>query len=156
MKNTVLKFKKERIGETRVSDYFSKDVYLANIKERFPELKSFFKIGTIDDNYTIEALTNHVYSNPNLWDFIMLLNDRDPLFDMPYDYDILAGFAESKLDEFMRQHPRINITDKRKQELYAEFLLEVIAENERNRSIEAFDPKHLSAIITTLRQEGVI
>ena len=129
---------------------------MANIKERFPELKNLFKIGTIDDNYTIEALTNHVYSNPNLWDFIMLLNDRDPLFDMPYDYDTLAVFAESKLDEFMRQHPRINITDERKQELYAKFLLEAVSENERNRSIEAFDPKHLSAIITTLRQEGVI
>ena len=63
MKNTVLKFKKEKIGKTRVSDYFSKDVYLADIKDRFPELKNFFKIGTIDDNYTIEALTNHVYSN---------------------------------------------------------------------------------------------
>ena len=156
MKNTVLKFKKEKIGKTRVSDYFSKDVYLADIKDRFPELKNFFKKGTIDDNYTIEALTNHVYSNPNLWDFIMLLNDRDPLFGMPYDYDTLAVFAETKLKKFLEQHNKIVISVERQKELYDEFLIEASKENERNRSIEAFDPKYLSTIITTLRQEGVI
>ena len=156
MKNTVLKFKKDKIGAYRVSDYFSKNTDLRDLDIKFPELAKLFKSGTIDDNSTIEGLTNHIYSNPNLWDFITLINERDPLFGMPYDYDTLIVFAENRLKEFLKQHPRINITQDRKDELLAKYRKEIIEENEKNRTIVAFDPKHLSSVITALRQKGVI
>lgn len=156
MKNTVLKFKKDKIGTYKVSDYFSKNTDLRDLDIKFPELAKLFKSGTIDDNSTIEGLTNHIYSNPNLWDFITLINERDPLFGMPYDYDTLLMFAENRLKEFLKQHPRINITQERKKELLEKYRQEIIEENEKNRTIVAFDPKHLSAVITALRQKGVI
>lgn len=156
MKNTVLKFKAEKIGETEVRDYFSKNTNLTKIKEDFPELAKYFKKGGFRDNDTPERLTNMLYSNPDLWDFILLTNDRNPLFDLPYDYDTLKTAAEDKLDLFIKQHPRISISEERKKELLIDFMKDLDIKNEKNRILEAVEPKNLSYVITTLRQAGVL
>lgn len=156
MKNTVLKFKAEKIGETKVRDYFSKNTNLTKIKEDFPELAKYFKKGGFRDNDTPERLTNMLYSNPDLWDFILLTNDRNPLFDLPYDYDTLKTAAEDKLDLFIKQHPRISISEERKKELLIDFMKDLDIRNEKNRILEAVEPKNLSYVITTLRQAGVL
>lgn len=156
MKNTVLKFKAEKIGETQVRDYFSKNTNLTKIKEDFPELAKYFKKGGFRDNDTPERLTNMLYSNPDLWDFILLTNDRNPLFDLPYDYDTLKTAAENKLDLFIKQHPRISISEERKKELLIDFMKDLDIRNEKNRILEAVEPKNLSYVITTLRQAGVL
>lgn len=156
MKNTVLKFKAEKIGETEVRDYFSKNTNLTKIKEDFPELAKYFKKGGFRDNDTPERLTNMLYSNPDLWDFILLTNDRNPLFDLPYDYDTLKTAAEDKLDLFIKQHPRVSISEERKKELLIDFMKDLDIRNEKNRILEAVEPKNLSYVITTLRQAGVL
>lgn len=156
MKNTVLKFKAEKIGEIKVRDYFSKNTNLTKIKEDFPELAKYFKKGGFRDNDTPERLTNMLYSNPDLWDFILLTNDRNPLFDLPYDYDTLKTAAEDKLDLFIKQHPRITFSDERKRELLIDFMKDLDIRNEKNRILEAVEPKNLSYVITTLRQAGVL
>lgn len=156
MKNTVLKFKAEKIGEIKVRDYFSKNTNLTKIKEDFPELAKYFKKGRFRDNDTPERLTNMLYSNPDLWDFILLTNDRNPLFDLPYDYDTLKTAAEDKLDLFIKQHPRISISEERKKELLIDFMKDLDIRNEKNRILEAVEPKNLSYVITTLRQAGVL
>lgn len=156
MKNTVLKFKAEKIGEIKVRDYFSKNTNLTKIKEDFPELAKYFKKGGFRDNDTPERLTNMLYSNPDLWDFILLTNDRNPLFDLPYDYDTLKTAAEDRLDLFIKQHPRISISEERKKELLIDFMKDLDIKNEKNRILEAVEPKNLSYVITTLRQAGVL
>lgn len=156
MKNTVLRYKLEKIGETKIRDYFSKNVNLYKIKEDFPQLAKYFKNGSIEDNDTPERLTNMLYSNPDLWDFILLTNNRDPLFGLPYDFDSLRIRAENRFDKFMNEHPRINITPERKSEILMEFIKEIELENESNRVLQAVQPKNLSTVITTLRQAGVI
>lgn len=156
MKNTVLKFKKEKIGKRRVSDYFSRNVRIDDIGERFPEIGKLLKTGIIDDNSTLESLTNYLYSNPNLWDFIMLLNNRDPLFDLPYDYDTIVALSNSKYEKFIEQHPRVSITEERKEEMIQAFIDEISIENEKNRDIIAVDAGNLTKVITILRQEGVL
>ena len=156
MKNTVLKFKKEKIGKRRVSDYLSRNIRMDNIGERFPEIGKLLKTGIIDDNSTLESLTNYLYSNPNLWDFIMLLNNRDPLFDLPYDYDTIVALSNSKYEKFLEQHPRVSITEERKEEMIQTFIDEISKENEKNRDITAVDAGNLTKVITILRQEGVL
>ena len=156
MKNTVLRYESEKIGETKIRDYFSKNVNLYKIKEDFPQLAKYFKNGSMTDNDTPERLANMLYSNPDLWDFILLTNNRDPLFGLPYDFDSLRVRAGNRLDKFMNEHPRINITPERKSEILMEFIKELELENESNRVIQAVQPKNLSTVITTLRQAGVI
>lgn len=156
MKNTVLKFKKEQLSNTQVYDYFSRDVDLSDIKERFPEIAKYFKKVRLMDNETPEQVSNSTYSNADLWDFLTLTNNRDPLFGFPYDSDIVSNLAEDKLSKFLKEHPRINISQERKSELLQEFTDEIYSENEKNRVIEAVEPKNLSNVILVLRQAEVL
>lgn len=156
MKNTVLKYKTEQIGKYKVRDYFSKEVHLHVIKERYPELSKFFIKRKLGDNGIIEGIANELYSNPNLWDFLLLINDKDPLFGLPYGFDVLAARAENRLKEYLKQLPKINITEERKQELYEQFLDEIVKENEGKREFEMVDPSKISSVITKLRQDGII
>lgn len=156
MKNTVLKFKSENIGDIKVRDYFSKNIRIDNITTIYPELAKYFKMGNIVDNGTAEGVTNELYSNVNLWDLILLINNLDPLFGMPYDIDALVSAAEQKMERYLETHPKINISDRRKEEIYEEFFEEIRDQNEKNRRFNLIDPKFLNNVITKLRQEGII
>lgn len=156
MKNTVLKFKKEQFSNTQVYDYFSRDVDLSDIKEKFPEIAKYFKKVRLMDNETPEQVSNSTYSNADLWDFLTLTNNRDPLFGFSYDIDVVSKLAEDKLSKFLKEHPRINISQERKSELLQEFIDEIYSENEKNRVIEAIEPKNLSNVILILRQAEVL
>ena len=151
MKNTILKYKKEEIGDKKVRNYFSKNPRL-NIREDFPKLAKYLSTVTIEDNTTPEKITNEVYENTDLWDFLLIINEKDPLFDMPYDYDTLRNTADRMLERYMEVHPRINITEERKKELLNKFVHELDLQNEKNRIIEGIEPRNLSYVITTLRQ----
>lgn len=156
MKNTVLKFKSENIGDVKVRDYFSKNVRIDNITTIYPELMKYFKMGNIVDNGTAEGVTNELYSNVNLWDLILLINNLDPLFGMPYDIDALTSAADRKMERYLEKNPKINISEERESEIYEEFFEEIREQNEKNRAFNLIDPKYLSTVITKLRQEGII
>ncbi|EAL4082852.1 hypothetical protein DFW61_10990, partial [Campylobacter coli] len=38
----------------------------------------------INANDFIESVSNRLYNDPNLWDLLMLINNKDALSDMPY------------------------------------------------------------------------
>lgn len=156
MKNTVIKYKREKIGEHHVRDYFSNTVKVRNIDEDFPELSKYFISATLPDNLTPESFTNAVYASPSLWDFFLLTNKREPLNGMPYDFDTLNELVNSRFEQFMEEHPRINITRERKEELYQQFMDEIDLRNEKNRIVNVVEPKNLSHVIQTLRQAKAI
>jgi hypothetical protein len=98
--NTMSDIEKSGVTETYVyQDYTSKN--WEEIKSWIDSLDSdFFDYYQLQNNPSIEAVAYDIYGIADFWDIIMIINDRNPLFDLPYDYDTLTEFVESKIEKF--------------------------------------------------------
>jgi len=105
MKNTLLNY-----------DKFSSYKYIANDYTSIltlPELQdtTYIEYVQLDENQTIEQVSYALYGTPDYWDILVLINNRDPLFDMVYSFDIVDGIAGDKVLNYLSNYSGVYKAD---------------------------------------------
>lgn len=102
MDNSVVNFKKENIDGFEISDYRSKDF------SKFKEIqKDQFKSLDVFNNSLIEGISYNIFNNTDYWDLLLLINDKDALFDMVYDFDTIKDIVEESIQSYFFNPERI-------------------------------------------------
>lgn len=149
MKNSTIKYDKRITENYTVEDYTSKDfrkIY------NMPETKStdWVEYITLNDGQTIEQVSQILYDNPDYWDILMLINGRDPLFDMPYNFDVLSNLAEAQISKYALEYSGVY-----KQETFNQLAVEKLAQlenrNEELRTLKVVKPSKINDFIKLLR-----
>ena len=103
MTNSVLNYDYEELDEFIVSDYTSKKIDLYNILQEMKDnnrLNEFFEVYRIMDDDKLERISYAVYGTTDYWDILLQLNDRNPLFELPYNLDTTFEKAEAFWDYY--------------------------------------------------------
>lgn len=151
MKNTLLNYDKEELDEFIVSDYFSKDINIFNLIDG---LDDYIEIYTIADNDKLERVSLEIYGTTDYWDIILMLNDRNPLFDMPLDYDKIRNGSEEIANTYINfLYSQAPVTDTaRVLEFTNEILTRNFNENESFRMIKIIKPSKIGAFLKIAHQ----
>ena len=103
MKNEVLNFDYFKLQNAEkiyaVNNYNS--ISISEIKEHLKSLdKNYFVWLKLNEGDTIEKVLHDYYGNEDIYDLILILNDRDMLFDMPYSYDVILEAVNSDIQKY--------------------------------------------------------
>jgi hypothetical protein len=149
MKNTVLIYDKISGSNFTSEDYTSKRI--SNIRN-MKELNDSAWIEYIElyDNQTIEQISFILYDTPDYWDLLLVINDKDPLFDMSYDFDILEQISEDKVQKYLDGYSGVykNDTYERLKEIT---LKEDQDANEMKRQLKIIKPDRLYDFMNLLK-----
>lgn len=97
MTNTLLNYTLEELDEFIVPDYFSRKIDLYNLIQEFSEagtLEYYLATYKIADDDKLERISYDIYGTTNYWDLLLQLNDKNPLFEMPYSLDTVIDSSE--------------------------------------------------------------
>lgn len=103
MKNSILNYNSLSSKQFTSQYYHSK--YFNQIKDII-ELKdsSYIETKELMDNQTIENISYILYGTPDYWDILVLINIRDPLFGMTYNFDIIDTASTNVVTKFMETY----------------------------------------------------
>lgn len=161
MKNTLISYNTESIKTKEktieVMDYFSKDVYIADLKDD-PEIKDLLRVIRVQDDDTFEKISYRLYNSSNYWDIILLLNNRDPLFDTAYNFDVLEKYSEDRLQDIVNDYTKKeNPLDEEYQAVLKDkYLDEAMQENEKMRILSVPRPEQINSLIMILKKRGYL
>ena len=134
LKNSVIKPKLDKFKynnlEVDVSDYRSLNIN--------PILKTDFTDYTLNQNVPqnmlVENISFNIYNNPKFFDILLLINNRDMLFDMSYDYDTLIDLANEITTNYFSDY--IGSMPEELFDLFRDNVLEYL--NEKNTEFSNF------------------
>lgn len=134
LKNSVIKPKLDKFKynnlEVDVSDYRS-----LNINPIFKtDFTNYTLNQNVPQNMLIENISFNIYNNPKFFDILLLINNRDMLFDMSYDYDTLIDLANEITTNYFSDY--IGSMPEDLFELFRDNVLEYL--NEKNTEFSNF------------------
>lgn len=103
MTNTLLNYELEELDEFIVPDYFSKKIDLYNLIQEFSEagtLGYYLATYKIADDDKLERISYDIYGTTNYWDLLLQLNDKNPLFELPYSLDTIIDSSEEHWNNY--------------------------------------------------------
>jgi hypothetical protein len=154
MKNTILKYEKEELDEFISCDYFSKNI---NIWDSFNEFKEYLITYKIDNGDKLERISYELYGTSDYWDILLLINDRTPLYDMPYDFEILSGNAIKSVNYYKDYiYDNAPLAQDRVDEFYSELIEDGVQQNELHRYIYVVKRSRLNDFISLMKKKGFI
>lgn len=162
MKNTILKYDREELilnDSDQISydipDYFSQKIFISDLSSSISDWDDYFDTYRMADNDKLERVSFELYGTPDYWDIIFLINERDPLFDMPYDFDTLSDTSSSFIDNYVNFiYIDAPLNDARAEQLTAEYVNATLEENETFRYIRVVKPSRISEFILILKTNG--
>lgn len=164
MKNTVLNYETEtvflkeadQIGY-KIQNYFSKSVNISDLAKSYDDWEDYFDTYKMMDNDKLERVSYELYGTTDYWDILFLINERDPLYDMPYDYDTLVTGTTSFLDTYAYfMYSQAPLSGTRYSELKDEYLEKSQENNEIFRELKIVKSSKISAFISLLKSEKII
>lgn len=100
MKNSVLNFEREVIDNISVTDY--KTLNLDSLRDLLNN-KSYLKYIELKYNDLIENVSYKYYKNSAYWDLLLVMNNRDALFDMVYNFDTVVDIVDEITENYFRK-----------------------------------------------------
>lgn len=97
MNNSILNYTLEELDEFIVPDYFSKKIDIYSVLDEFINagtLANYVQTYRIADDDKLERISYDIYGTTIYWDILLQMNDKQPLFEMPYSLDTLISGSE--------------------------------------------------------------
>lgn len=97
MTNSILNYTNEELDEFIVPDYFSKKIDIYTVLQEFSEagtLGEYVVSYRMSDDDKLERISYDIYGTPIYWDLLLQINDKVPLFEMPYSLDTIIDSSE--------------------------------------------------------------
>jgi len=160
MTNSILTYDTEELDEFIVSDYFSKDVDLYNILQEFSDmgtLADYMQIYRISDDDKLERISYDIYGTTAYWDILLQLNDRIPLFEMPYSLDTLIDSSDEFWANYSEQvYFQAPLNSTVLQNLIDDEIEKMKEQNEIYRYIYIIKPTKLQEFLKILRERNYL
>ena len=155
MKNKILSYDTETVGNYIVSDYFSKKIDIYKLFSL--DLTQYLDVYKMPDDDKLERVSYELYGTTDYWDLLLMLNDRNPLFDMPYNFDNLSDGAT----EFVNKYSSLiyfnsPLNETRTAELIEEWKSKVENQNDKLRFLYIIKPTQINNFIKLLRDKGYL
>lgn len=155
MKNTLLNFDQEEVDDYIVSDYFSRKLILSDIITE--EIKNaYFVMHRLEDNDKLERLSYDIYGTTDYWDLLALINYKDPLFGMSYDFENYTSYTDDFIDSYNDIYSNKPLSESRLAELKEEFYEINRIKNEQNRYIYIVLPSKLQEFLKLIKLAGFV
>ena len=100
MKNSILIFEREVIDNISVTNY--KTLNLDSLRDLLNN-KSYLKYIELKYNDLIENVSYKYYKNSAYWDLLLVMNNRDVLFDMVYNFDTVVDIVDEITENYFRK-----------------------------------------------------
>lgn len=100
MKNSILIFEREVIDNISVTDY--KTLNLDSLRDLLNN-KSYLKYIELKYNDLIENVSYKYYKNSAYWDLLLVMNNRDALFDMVYNFDTVVDIVDEITENYFKK-----------------------------------------------------
>lgn len=115
---------------------------------------SYIDTYMLSDDETIEGISYRLYGSEKYWDLLLILNSKDPLFDMCYSVDSLKEESFLKVQEYENTVYGAPLPTERFLELQKEIFTNLYIKNENNRLLKIIKVGMLSDYIKVLRKAG--
>jgi hypothetical protein len=158
MKNTILNFKKETVeielgferSEYEVRDYFSKKI---NVSDIVPEILDMMAIYEMYDGDTIERVSFELYGTTDYWDILIMLNERSPLYDMPYEDGTIQEQSETFIFQYQNfVYSHAPLIQRRATILLNELIESRTNDNESLRALYIIKPSEMNRFLSLIKE----
>lgn len=151
---TLINFTRRTVDGYSVPDYNTRN---------FTEIKNFinnlpsdvFDYYMVQNNDNIERIALELYNNPDLWDVLLLINNRDPLSFSPFDFDTVVNLSEDKVQEYEANVYNISVPQKEREIMYTQYEKTRVQENESDRIIKIIKPNRIGAFLQSGHELGL-
>ena len=164
MKNTLLgytnlvnSFNIKELTQYSYEDYTEKDIKAIS---KLAELESdtYIDYYIMQDDEKIETISYELYGTTDYWDILMIINNRDPLFDMSYNFDLLSDSTKINVDNYLNNiynGPNIeNVNLDYYNEFVDSYKDEVLEKNEVLRTLKIILPSKIMDFIKIIKESG--
>ena len=116
--------------------------------------EAWFSYVLVPQNSTLEKISFDLYESKDYWDILLLVNERMPLFDMYYDYDIISEAGETTLQEYENKVYRKKILSDVRERLRVKMQENYEAENENLKIIKYIKKNYLYDFINFINNDS--
>jgi len=153
LSNTILKYNHRTIDGYDIADYQSLNIQqIKTFLKNLPD--SIFKYYTVQDNDKFERISQELYGNPDYWDIIMLINDRNPLTGLPFDTDTIMNLSDNKIKDYEITQLKQSLSTTTKDILGAGFIDDLTKKSDQ-RTIKYIIPSAMSSFLQMAHDQGV-
>lgn len=160
MTNSILNYNLEELDEFIVPDYFSKKIDLYNILQEFSDagtLADYVQTYRIADDDKLERISYDIYSTTSYWDLLLQINDKQPLFEMPYSLDTIIDSSEEYWHNYSNLlYFQAPLQTEVLQVLIDEEIEKMKEQNEAYRIIYVIKPTKLQEFLKILRDKDYL
>ena len=115
--------------------------------------EDWFSYVLVPQNSTLEKISYDLYESKDYWDILLLVNERMPLFDMYYDYDIISEAGETSLQEYENKVYRKKILSDVRERLRVKMQENYEAENENLKIIKYIKKNYIYDFINYINND---
>ena len=178
MKNTLIDFD-QRVETSDIKNIITSDITgrstmaysitlvdrkrIAKIEDFVAKIdKDWVREMRIQNNTTLEKISYDLYQTPDYWDLLLFLNLRMPIWDMPYDYDVVSEAGDTAITEFESEVFGKRVSERvmwdgvstrdRIKNAYQDAASEV---NNEFSTLKYVDPSHIYDMINLMYEEGM-
>lgn len=155
MKNSILKYDYREINDMNVQDYTSFDVTQINdFIIEFTEL-GYFDWYKTDDDDKLERISYELYGTSEYWDLLLLINWRNPLIDMSYNFDVISDIADSIVQDYSAQYSNGELPEQHAEQLKSMYENKLTQRNEELRALRIVIPNKLYDFMRIAYERGI-
>jgi len=152
--NSILKFKQLTVNGFTVHDYSSIDFSgVQKLVNNSPVI--WFGWYRLENNDNIERVSLEIYSNADYWDMLLVINNKNPLYDTPVDFDTVLGNVDYVVNEYETQVYKKTLPVAVKELLVKNLSDDFTKKVERDRVIRIVKPAYLREFIKSGIDAGV-
>lgn len=152
--STLLNFTRKTVGSYNVVDYTSINFF--KVREYLdalpPEIFEFYQVDNTD---RFERIALELYGNANYWDILMIINKRNPLTGLPFDFDFISNLSEDTILEYEAEIYKKTVPQVERDLMYTEYEKVLFTANEANRIIKIIKPSRLSEFLQNGFDAGI-
>ncbi len=147
LKNSIINFDNRTINGYSVEDYFT--INFVKVNEYVLSCPTdWFDWYQLQDNDKLEKIALDIYGDADYWDILLIINKKNALFDMPYDYDTLLNMADYKTAAYEKDiNKSKSLPSVTRIAMVNAFKEKYISDNESFRIIKIVRPSKIQAFV---------
>ena len=116
---------------------------------------NYFKYLKVEQGAKIEKLCFDYYKNTNYYDIILILNNRDMIYDMPYENDIILDAIDSDIENYKQKvfnDPYKKLSDRSYKDLYNKLDIFYNTKNLKFQYLKVIDVNLIPEVISDINE----
>lgn len=109
----------------------------------------------LQNNSNLEKVALDLYGNPDYWDILVVINHRNPLFELPYDYDTITSMVENKVAAYASKVYGDELSSRSYDALVENYKTQMVKDAEVFRVIKIVKPSKIYEFLQKGYEQGL-